>query len=100
MTQLEIDECIDWIKHCIDFVHEFRYNYVATEVWEFLVFEAREHYMDVTSLTKIEKTTGMTLVHIRSFKGIAELWFSRRLRTRNIGYIQQKNNNNNLHISP
>ena len=94
--QLDIDECIDWIKHCIDFAHDFRYNYVSTEIREFLIFEAQEHYMDVNSLKKIEKTTGMTLVHIRSFNGVAELWFSRRRTTRKTTEREKKKNNSDL----
>jgi hypothetical protein len=100
LTQLEIDECVDWIKHCIDFARDFRYNYVSGEVREFLVFEAQEHYMDVNSLKKIEKTTGMTLVHIRSFNGVAELWFSRRRMTRKAIEAQHKKNNSDLQLNP
>jgi hypothetical protein len=34
--------------------------------------------MDVNSLKKIEKTTGMVLIQIKSCSGIAEVWFGRR----------------------
>ena len=100
MIQLDIDECVDWIKHCIDFDHDFRYNYVSTELREFLVFEAQEHYMDVNSLRKIQKTTGMTLVHIRSFNGVAELWFSRRRITRKMTEAEEKSKNNDVQLKP
>ncbi|HZA08225.1 MAG TPA: hypothetical protein VE619_11030, partial [Nitrososphaeraceae archaeon] len=40
LTQLEIDECIRWIKHSIDFDKNFSYNYASAEDWEFLVFGA------------------------------------------------------------
>ena len=100
MIQLEIDECVDWIKHCIDFDHDFRYNYVSAELREFLVFEAQEHYMDVNSLRKIQKTTGMTLVHIRSFNGVAELWFSRRRITRKMTEAEEKSKNNDVQLKP
>jgi hypothetical protein len=101
LIQLEIDECVDWIKHCIDFTHDFRYNYLSTQVREFLVFEAQEHYMDVNSLKKIEKTTGMTLVHIRSFNGVAELWFSRRrIITRKMTEVEEKSSNNDVQLNP
>jgi hypothetical protein len=100
LNQLEIDECIDWIKHCIDFVHDFRYNYAYTKVREFLVFEAQEYYMDVNSLKKIERTTGMNLVHIRSSNGVAELWFSRRRTKIKTREVQQKKNNINLQFNP
>jgi hypothetical protein len=78
MTQLEIDECIRWIKHSIDFDKNFSYNYASAEDWEFLVFGAKDYYMDVNSLKKIEKTTGMVLIQIKSCSGIAEVWFGRR----------------------
>ena len=44
--------------------------------------------MDVNSLKKIEKTTGMILVQIKCCDGIAELWFGRKIE------LTQKNNNN------
>jgi hypothetical protein len=56
--------------------------------------------MDVNSLKKIEKTTGMTLVHIRSFNGVAELWFSRRRTTRKAIAAQHKKNYSDLQLNP
>ena len=35
--------------------------------------------MNVNSLRKIEKTTGMILIQIKSSDGVAELWFGRRI---------------------
>jgi hypothetical protein len=78
LTQLEIDECISWIRHSIDFDKNSSCNYASAEDWEFLVFGAKDYYMDVNSLRKIEKTTGMVLVQIKSCNGIAEVWFGRR----------------------
>jgi hypothetical protein len=34
--------------------------------------------MNINSLRKIEKTTGMILIQIKSSAGVAELWFGRR----------------------
>jgi hypothetical protein len=34
--------------------------------------------MDINSLKKIEPTTGMNLVHVRTLDGVAKLWFTRR----------------------
>jgi hypothetical protein len=56
--------------------------------------------MDANSLRKIEKTTGMTLVHIRSFNLVAELWFSRRRVTREMAQVEKENNNNRLQFNP
>ena len=93
LTQLEIDECIRWIKHSIDFDKNFSYNYASAEDWEFLVFGAKDYYMDVNSLKKIEKTTGMVLIQIKSYNGIAEVWFGRRIE------ISHKNYNNHKNLS-
>ena len=73
---------------------------MCTELREFLVFEAQQHYMDASSLRKIEKTTGMTLVHVRSYNGVAELWFSRRRRTIKVTDAAHKKNNTNIEIKP
>ena len=37
--------------------------------------------MDINSLKKIEKTTGMILLQMKSSDGISELWFTRKMET-------------------
>lgn len=50
--------------------------------------------MDVNSLKKIEKTTGMVLIQIKSCSGIAEVWFGRRIEVYHTNY-----NNNHKNFS-
>jgi hypothetical protein len=54
------------------------YNYASAQGWEFIICGARDYHVNVNSLRKIEKTTGMILIQIKSTDGIAELWFGRR----------------------
>jgi hypothetical protein len=56
--------------------------------------------MDTDSLRKIQKTTGMVLVHIRSYNGVAELWFSRRRMTLRITDPGEKEDKSNLQLKP
>jgi hypothetical protein len=79
LTQLQIDECIEWILHCIEFKRNFNYKYASGEGWEFLIFGADDYYLDTRALTKIEKTTGMILVQIKSSEGKADMWFGRKI---------------------
>jgi hypothetical protein len=44
-----------------------------SENWEFLIFGAKDYYINTKVLKKIEKTTGMILVQIKSCDGMAEL---------------------------
>jgi hypothetical protein len=81
LNQLQIDECIEWILHSIEFKKNFNYKYASGEGWEFLIFGADDYYLDTRALTKIEKTTGMILVQIKSFEGKADLWFGRKIET-------------------
>ena len=63
------------------------------------MFEALEHYMDANSLSKIQKTTGMSLVLIRCYTGVAELWFTRsKTIRRKIIYEEEEDENNNPQI--
>jgi len=78
-VQLEIDECIDWILNTVKFKKELNYKYAFGEGWEFLVFNAREYYLDSKALIKIERTTGMIIVQIKTSSGNTELWFGRRM---------------------
>lgn len=50
--------------------------------------------MDVNSLKKIEKTTGMVLIQIKSYNGIAEVWFGRRIDAYYTNYNNHKNLSN------
>jgi hypothetical protein len=79
MLQIQIDECIEWILHTIEFKKNFDYKYTSGEGWEFLIFGADEYYLSMKALTKIERTTGMVLVQIKSSDGNADLWFGRRM---------------------
>jgi hypothetical protein len=77
--QIQIDECIDWILHTVEFKKNFNYKYASGEGWEFLIFGADDYYLNMKALTKIEKTTGMVLVQIKSSDGNADLWFGRKM---------------------
>ena len=78
--QIQIDECIDWILHTIrHYKKNFNYKYASGEGWEFLIFGADDYYLNMKALTKIEKTTGMVLVQIKSSDGNADLWFGRKM---------------------
>jgi hypothetical protein len=77
--QIQIDECIDWILHAVEFKKNFNYKYASGEGWEFLIFGADDYYLNMKALTKIEKTTGMVLVQIKSSDGNADLWFGRKM---------------------
>jgi hypothetical protein len=79
---LEIDECIEWILHTVAFKKHFNFRYAFAENWEFLIFGAKDYYIDTKALKKIEKTTGMILVQIKSCEGMAELWFGRMVAVR------------------
>ena len=70
------------------FKKDFNYKYAFLEDWEFLIFSIKDYYfLDVNSLNKIERITGMIIVQIKSCDGIAELWFGRRMEA------AQKNKN-------
>lgn len=88
LTKLQIDECIGWILHSIEFRKNFHYKYASSEGWEFLIFGADNYYLDVKALTKIEKTTGMILVQIKSSEGNTDLWFGRKIET--VGKIKNR----------
>jgi hypothetical protein len=77
--QIQIDECIDWILHTVEFKKNFNYKYASGEGWEFLIFGADDYYLNMKALAKIEKTTGMVLVQIKSSDGNADLWFGRKM---------------------
>ena len=77
--QIQIDECIDWILHTVEFKRNFNYKYASGEGWEFLIFGADDYYLSMKALTKIEKTTGMVLIQIKSADGNADLWFGRKM---------------------
>jgi hypothetical protein len=82
LTQLEIDECIDWILNTVEFKKEFSYKYAFGEGWEFLIFSTGEYYLDNKALIKIERTAGMILVQIKTSAGNTELWFGRKMEFR------------------
>ena len=79
--QIEIDECVYWILHTVVSSDLLKYNHVTVreEDLEFIVIEAKDYCIDLTGLTKIEKITGMKLLQMKSFKGISNLWFGRRM---------------------
>jgi len=79
--QLEIDECVYWIMHTIISSESLKYNHVILrdQSLEFIVVEAKDYFLDVRGLMKIEKITGMSLVQIRSKDGVTNLWFGRHI---------------------
>ena len=83
LTQLEIDECLNWILHTIVSENSPSHNHIVVEDQglEFIVISAKDYYIDVQGLLKIEKITGMTLVQVRSFNGVSDLWFGRKIQT-------------------
>lgn len=83
LTQLEIDECLNWILHTIVSEDSPSHNHIVVEEQglEFIVITAKDYYIDVQGLLKIEKITGMTLVQVRSTNGISDLWFGRKMQT-------------------
>jgi hypothetical protein len=93
VTQLEIDECLNWILHTIVSEISPSHNHIVVEEQglEFIVVTARDYYIDVQGLLKIEKITGMTLVQVRSSNGVSDLWFGRKMQTPTIyKYSQNK----------
>lgn len=83
LTQLEIDECLNWILHTIVSEDSPSHNHIVVEDQglEFIVISAKDYYIDVQGLLKIEKITGMTLVQVRSSNGVSDLWFGRKIQT-------------------
>jgi hypothetical protein len=83
LTQLEIDECLNWILHTIVSEASPSHNHIVVEEQglEFIIITAKDYYIDVQGLLKIEKITGMTLVQVRSVNGISDLWFGRKMQT-------------------
>ena len=82
LMQIEIDECVYWILHTVVSSDLLKYNHVTVrdENLEFIVIEAKDYCIDLAGLTKIEKITGMKLLHMKSFKGTSHLWFGRRMK--------------------
>jgi hypothetical protein len=68
--------------HTVEFKKHFNFKYALAENWEFLIFGAKDYYINTKVLQKIEKTTGMILVQIKSCDGTAELWFGRMVAAR------------------
>ena len=68
--------------HKVEFKKHFGFRYAFAENWEFLIFGAKDYYINTKVLKKIEKTTGMILVQIKSCDGMAELWFGRMVAAR------------------
>ena len=68
--------------HKVEFKKHFGFKYAFAENWEFLIFGAKDYYINTKVLKKIEKTTGMILVQIKSCDGMAELWFGRMVAAR------------------
>jgi hypothetical protein len=83
LTQLEIDECLNWILHTIVSENSPSHNHIVVEDQglEFIVISAKDYYIYVQGLLKIEKITGMTLVQVRSSNGVSDLWFGRKIQT-------------------
>lgn len=77
MRQLEVEECINWILHEIAFENGFAYRYLFAQNWDFLVFTARDYFLNAKKLRKLERLTGMVLLQIESNNGISEIWFGR-----------------------
>ena len=80
--QIEIDECVYWILHTVVSNDLLKYNHVTVgeENLEFIVVEAKNYFIDLTGLTKIEKITGMKLLQMKSFNGVSNLWFGRKMK--------------------
>lgn len=80
--QIEIDECVYWILHTVVSNDLLKYNHVTVreENLEFIVVEAKNYFIDLTGLTKIEKITGMKLLQMKSFNGVSYLWFGRKMK--------------------
>lgn len=88
MTQLEVEECIDWILHELVFERGFAYRYSSAQNWEFLVFTATDYLLNARKLLKLERLTGMVLVQIESNQGTSKIWFGRVAEPR---FSRQKN---------
>ena len=80
--QIEMDECVYWILHTVVSNDLLKYNHVTVreENLEFIVVEAKNYFIDLTGLTKIEKITGMKLLQMKSFNGVSYLWFGRKMK--------------------
>lgn len=80
--QIEIDECVYWILHTVVSNDLLKYNHVTVseENLEFIVVEAKNYFIDLTGLTKIEKITGMKLLQMKSFNDVSYLWFGRKMK--------------------
>ena len=85
-TQLEIDECVTWIKHLISFKKDCTWKYAVNKEWEFLIFIANDYYLELNSLMKLGNMTGLLLIQIKSHDGVAELWFGRMKESTQILY--------------
>jgi len=84
ITQLPIDECKDWILHALGIIDQYCIiRYAIYNKWEFLIVNSSisfECFPDIRILTKIERTTGMSLIKAtRKFHSsfVEELWFGR-----------------------
>ena len=82
LMQIEIDECVYWILHTVVSSDLLKYNHVTVreENLEFIVVEAKNYCIDLTGLTKIERITGMKLLQMKSFNGVSQLWFGRKMK--------------------
>jgi len=82
LMQIEIDECVYLILHTVVSSDLLKYNHVTVreENLEFIVVEAKNYCIDLTGLTKIEKITGMKLLQMKSFNGVSQLWFGRKMK--------------------
>ena len=100
LTQLEIDECLNWILHTIVSENSPSHNHIVVEDQglEFIVISAKDYYIDVQGLLKIEKITGMTLVQVRSSNGVSDLWFGRKIQTAAVSKNLSVNLINNLFV--
>ena len=62
MRQLEVEECIEWIFHELNFDKWFVYRHCHAQKWEFLIFTATDYLLNAKKLQKLERLTGMVLL--------------------------------------
>ena len=77
LTQLEIDECLNWILHTIVSENSPSHNHIVVEDQglEFIVISAKDYYIDIYKFSVI------TLVQLRSSTGVSVLCFGLKIQT-------------------
>ena len=77
MSQLEVEECVDWIFHELIFDKGFVCRHSRTQGWEFLIFTTTDYLLNAKKLQKLERLTGMILLQIETNDGTSKIWFGR-----------------------